>query len=475
MNPNNQILNSPTSYRSFGATSKIVMPLVMLLCNLSIPNVAIADDKDLKQSDPFTDSISANKIPIPATWSLHGQFTNVTQFHPAFTAPYSGTYSMSPSKASNETSDLTLFLGIRLWPGSEIYINPEIDQGFGLSNTVGVAGFPSGAAYKVGQNKPYGRVHRAFLRQVIGLSGEEKKVKTGTNQLEGSVLTNNVTVTVGKFSVTDVFDTNTYAHDPRADFLNWSIVDGGAFDYAANAWGFTYGGSMEWTQSWWTVRAGFFDLSKVPNTTKLDNNFSQYEWVGELEARQAIFNHPGKVNLLGFVNSGYMGNYADAVHLAQLTGGTPDTSLVRHFASRPGFAINTEQEVTSDLGIFARASMNDGSKETFDFTDINRSVSAGLVLKGDRWGRHSDTVGLAFAINGISSDARGYFATGGIGVVIGDGKLNYGSEKLTEIYYSWQVEKNLTIGLDYQYIINPAFNRDRGPIPFLGLRVHMEL
>lgn len=231
---------------------------------------------------------------------------------------------------------------------------------------------------------------------------------------------------------------------------------------------------MEWTQSWWTLRGGFFDLSNVPNSKILDRYFNQYEWVGEFEARQQILNHPGKVKLLGYVNRGYMGDYTDAVHLAQQTSGVPDTSLVSRFASRPGFAINAEQEVTSDLGVFARASMNDGSKEAFEFTEINRSVSVGLSLKGDRWGRHNDTLGVAAVVNGLSGAAREYFAAGGMGILIGDGQLNYGPEKIAEIYYNWRVEKHLTLGLDCQHVVNPAYNRDRGPVPILGLRIHAE-
>ena len=178
-------------------------------------------------------------------WNFHGQITFVKQFHPAFTSPYQGTNSLTPEQNGEETTDFTLFLGVRLWPGGALYVNPEIDQGFGLSNTLGVAGFPSGEAYKVGQSKPYFRLQRAFLRQRFDLGGESEAFHEGANDIGGSGTSNNLSLTIGKFSVVDVFDTNSYAHDPRGDFLNWSIIDAAAFDYAADAWGYTVGATVE--------------------------------------------------------------------------------------------------------------------------------------------------------------------------------------------------------------------------------------
>ena len=409
-------------------------------------------------------------------WNLIGQATNVTQWHPDFRAPYSGSNSLAPGNRNAETFDLTLFLGLRLGAQTALYVNPEIDQGFGLSNTLGAAGYPSGEAYKVGANGPYGRLPRLFIRHVIGLGGEAQAVESAANQLADAVPADNLTVTVGKFSVVDIFDTNSYAHDPRNDFLNWSIIDSGAYDYAADAWGFTAGAAVEWTQSWWTLRGGLFDLSDVPNSIKLDNRFRQYEWVAEFEARQDLDGHPGKIKLLGYVNQGYMGSYANALSQWQQGGrnGAPDVAQVRRFASRPGLALNVEQELAADLGLFARASVNDGSKEAFEFTEINRSLAAGIALKGDRWGRHDDTFGVAAAVNGLSNDARSYFAAGGMGILIGDGQLNYGTEQILESYYKWQVDKRFSLGLDYQYIVNPAYNRDRGPVSIVGLRLHAD-
>ncbi|MRT01613.1 carbohydrate porin [Ralstonia pickettii] len=413
-------------------------------------------------------------MPEDERWNFHAQTTHITQWHNKFRAPYEGPNSLASNGESSETTDLTLFAGLRLWQGAELYANPELDQGFGLSNTLGVAGFPSGGAYKVGNNNPYYKLPRLFLRQTINLGGESQALESAPNQLAGSKSADNITLTVGKFAVVDIFDTNTYAHDPRADFLNWSVIESGAFDYAADAWGYTRGAAVEWTQSWWTVRGGFFAMSATPNSEALDVGFRQHEWVGELEARHQLFGHPGKVKLLAFLNRGEMGRYDEAVSLAQQTGSTPDTSLVRRMATRRGIALNLEQELTPDLGFFARASMNDGNKETFDFTDINQSVSAGLSLSGDRWGRSKDKLGVAFVVNGLSNAAKQYFAAGGLGVLVGDGALNYGTERIAEIYYSCAVMPHVTAGLDYQYIVHPAYNRDRGPVSVVAARLHLD-
>ncbi len=410
----------------------------------------------------------------PERWALHGQLTNVTQAHRKFTSPYSGTNSLIANGRTEETTDITLYAGVRLWRGAEFWINPEIDQGFGLSNTVGMAGFPSGEAYKVGANTPYLRMPRAFIRQVIPLGGQAVAIESAANQLAGARTADNVVLTAGKFSVTDIFDTNTYAHDPRGDFLNWSVIDAGAVDYAADAWGFTYGAAAEWTQDSWTVRGGVFQLSKVPNGKITGVDFSQYMLVTEFEQRYQLGAHPGKLKLLGFVNRGRMGAYRDAVLLARQTTQTPETALVRRFGSRPGMSINLEQEVLADLGVFLRASVNDGSKEAYEFTEINRSLSGGIAVKGDRWGRHDDTLGVAAVVNGLSGDARAYFAAGGIGILIGDGQQSYGPEKILETYYAMRITPQVTLSANYQHVNNPAYNRDRGPVSILSLRAHAE-
>lgn len=410
----------------------------------------------------------------PEQWAVHGQVTNVSQSHRRFNSPYSGANSLKANGRTEETTDITLYAGVRLWRGAELWLNPEVDQGFGLSDTVGMAGFPSGEAYKVGSNAAYLRMPRAFIRQVVPLGGSEQAVPSAANQLAGQRAANNLVLTVGRFSAVDIFDTNSYAHDPRADFLNWSIIDAGAFDYAADAWGFTFGAAAEWSQDWWTLRGGVFQLSAVPNGKVTGVDFNQYMLVSEFEARQQWRGRPGKVKLLAFVNRGNMARYDDAVQLASQTAQTPDVSQVRQKRYRPGVSLNMEQELASDLGAFLRASINDGGKEAYEFTEINRSLSGGLSLKGARWGRPNDTVGVAAVANGLSGAARSYFSAGGLGILIGDGRLNYGPEKIVEAYYSMKLNRYFSVALDYQHVNNPAYNRDRGPVSIYGIRAHAE-
>jgi high affinity Mn2+ porin len=406
-------------------------------------------------------------------FALHGQTTFLGQYAFPFRAPYHGPNSLD-SNAGRETWDVTVYAGIRLWEGAELWVNPEIDQGFGLSSTLGIAGFPSGEAYKVGFSVPYARVPRMFVRQTIDLGGDTEKVEAGINQFAGSQTADRLVITVGKFSVSDIFDTIGYSHNPREDFMNWSLVDAGTFDYAADAWGYTYGAAVEWYRGNWTLRGGLFDLSVVPNSTDLDPRFGQFQWVGEIEHRHQLWGLPGKVAINGFLTRGRMGSFEDAILLAQITGGPADIAAVRRYNSRGGVSVLAEQQVSSDLGVFARAGWANGNIEPYEFTDIDRTVAAGLSLKGTRWGRPDDTVGLAGIINGISAEHQAFLNAGGLGILVGDGQLpNAGSEKIIEMYYSFPVF-SWRVTFDYQFVANPAYNRDRGPVSIVGTRLHAQ-
>ncbi len=412
----------------------------------------------------------------PEDWAIHGQATFTDQYHPAFRSPYSGPQSLNSGSRGDETLDFTLYGGVRLWHGAEVWINPEIEQGFGLSNTLGVAGFPSAESYKLGASSPYVRLQRLFLRQTIDLDGEVSAIAPDLNQLGGRQSANRVVLTVGKFSAVDIFDTNKYAHDARNDFLNWSVIDAGSFDYAGDAWGYSYAAAAEWYQDWWTIRGGVFDMPTVPTYKYLDPHpFAQDQFIAELEERHTLWGAPGKLKVTGFLSRGRLGSFKDALALAAQTGTTPDTSAVLQYRSRGGVDFNLEQQITDDLGLFARAGMADGSSQIDAFTDIDQSVSFGLSLSGNRWGRPDDTVGLAQVFNNISRHAKSYFNAGGLGILIGDGLLpNTGMEKITEAYYSAAVFKYTHVSFDYQFIDNPAYNRDRGPVSVLAGRLHFQ-
>jgi high affinity Mn2+ porin len=405
---------------------------------------------------------------------VHAQFTYVEQETSGFNAPYAGANSLSPNRGA-ETTDATLYLGAHLWTGAEGWINGEIDQGFGLDDTLGAAGFPSGEAYKIGKNEPYLRLPRLFVRQTLNLDDAPQAVEAAANQLGGSRSANRVVITVGKFSVADVFDTNQYAHDPRSDFFNWAAIDAGTFDYAADAWGYTAGAAVEWYRNAWTLRAGVFDLSTIPNSAHLDPGFHEFQSILELEKRHEIDGRAGRILFTLFDSRGRMGLLDDAVRLAESTGTAVDIAAVREYRSRAGASFDLEQQLTAELGAFARFGKAGGNVETYEFTDIDRTVSAGLSLAGNGWHRAQDTLGLAVIDNGISAARERFLNAGGLGVLIGDGRLPHpGPERIVETYYSLAVLAFAHLSFDYQLIDHPAYNRDRGPVSVVAVRVHAQ-
>ncbi|PAV92881.1 hypothetical protein WR25_21061 [Diploscapter pachys] len=411
-------------------------------------------------------------MPDDQRYAVHGQATVVLQATPGFASPYAGANSLTPRQAK-ETVDVTLYAGVRPWAGGELWVNPEIDQGFGLSNTLGVAGFPSAEAYKVGRTAPYTRLQRLFLRQTIDLGGAREAVAGFANQLAGSRTANRLVLTIGKFGVGDVFDTNIYAHDPRADFLNWSAVDTGSFDYAADAWGYSTGIAAEWYRAAWTLRLGAFNLSKVPNGETLERGFGQYQLDAEVEHRHQLAGRPGAVRVTLFRNRGRFGRFDEVLALAARTGDVADTGLVRSRRTRAGIGINVEQAASDTLGVFARAGIADGQVEPYDFTDIDRTAQAGLSLRGAGWGRSGDTLGAVVIVNAISRDHQRYLDAGGLGVLVGDGRLpNPGAERIGEAYYKIAAARGVELTVDYQFIANPGYNRDRGPANVFAFRAH---
>jgi len=442
--------------------------------NLTVQSVRLGFNYGIggRDVDPqiFTKGFSA----LDLDWfALHAQTTFVNQYAGPFHAPYHGPNSLD-SNHGRETWDTTFYAGLRLWEGAELWVNPEIDQGFGLSATLGIAGFTSGEAYKVGLSVPYARIPRMFVRQTIDLGGETEKVQPGINQFAGSQTSNRLVITVGKFSVSDIFDTLNYAHDPRNDFLNWALVDAGTFDYAADAWGYTYGMAVEWYQGDWTIRGGLFDLSVVPNSTDLDPHFAQVQWVGEIERRYSLVGQPGRMLVNGYLTRGRMGRFQDAIDLAQITGTPADITAVRRYTSRTGLNIGWEQQLVPNVGLFAKAGVANGQIEPYEFTDVDQTVAAGLSLKGKLWGREGDTFGLAAINNAISGVHQAFLNAGGLGILVGDGILPHpGRERIIETYYGLPIF-GWRLTLDYQYITNPAYNRDRGPVSVVGTRIHAQ-
>jgi high affinity Mn2+ porin len=421
---------------------------------------------------PTTNPKSDVTDPESSRWEIHGQSTALAQGYPGFRALYTGPNSLSPNPDLQETWSNSLYLNARLWDGGEVYYNPELLQGFGFNNTTGAAGFPNGEAQKSGFPYPHYNTSRLFLRQTFGFGGEQEELSSGQLQLAGKADVSRLTLQVGKFSVIDVFDGNAYAHDPRKDFMNWSIWASGAFDYAADKLGLGYGATAELNQKQWALRGGYFLMDAESNSNNFDMNIPRRgEYVVELETRYSLFGQPGKLRTLGFVNSDFSGSYRETLNNPALN---LDISQTRRGRIKYGYALNVEQAITDDIGLFGRWSWNDGTNEIMAFTDIDRSLSLGTSIKGTKWGRPDDVVGIAGAINGLSQDHRDFLAAGGLGPLIGDGQLNYRHERVLETYYAYALNKALTFTADYQLIVNPAYNADRGPVSIFSGRLHAE-
>ena len=417
-------------------------------------------------------AVTALEDPESDRWEIHGQTTYLGQGYPAFRAPYTGTNSLTPARQAQATWSNSLYLNARLWEGGEVYYNPELLQGFGLSDTVGIAGFTSGEAQKSNFPYPHYNTSRLYVRQTFGLGGEQEELASAQQQLSGKADISRLTIQAGKFSVGDVFDGNAYAKDTRKDFMNWSIWAPGAFDYAADKLGLTYGVTAELNHKQWALRGGYFLMGAVSNSNSFDTQVGRRgQYVAELETRYSLFSQPGKLRTIAWLSSANLGSYRETLNNPALN---MDISLTRTGRPKYGYVINLEQAITDEFGLFGRWSWNNGKTEIMSLTDIDASLSLGASVKGARWGRPNDVVGIGGAINALSRDHRDFLAAGGLGPLIGDGQLNYRRERIIETYYAYALTNRITLTADYQFVTNPAYNADRGPVHVLSGRFHGE-
>jgi high affinity Mn2+ porin len=402
------------------------------------------------------------------------QATYVWQRKDPFAATYSGLHSLSPDREKSYSLTATAALGTRTWRGGELYFDPEVAQGAPLSALTGLGGFTNGEIARTsGPSATFYRA-RLFARQTWGFGGGVEKLEPDANQLAGSVDRRRLVLTVGNLSVLDIFDDNAFSHDPRTQFLNWSLMTHGAYDYAADARGYSWGLALEYFNDDWRLRAGRFIQPKEPNQLALDSRiFKHYGDQIEIERAYALVERPGRLRFLVFRNVARMARYQDALDLAAQTGGAPDINAVRSVERvKRGFGFNFEQEISSSVGLFGRASWADGQTETYAFTEIDRSLSGGVSVKGGTFGRARDTLGIACVRNGLSTAHRDYLAAGGLGFFLGDGALRYRPENILEAYYSLNVAKDASLSADFQRISNPGYNADRGPATVVSARLH---
>jgi high affinity Mn2+ porin len=423
---------------------------------------------------PLSDAVA--KAPEQAreqSWNWHVQNTDIVQGDPGFPAQYSGPNSLNSNGELKETVSLDLFAGAGLWRGAEAHVDGLMWQGFGLSQTLGGEGFPNGDSFRLGTEVPNVTFARLFLRQTIGLGGQQEAVEDDQLHLAGSQDVSRITLTLGKMSAKDILDNNAYANDPRTQFMNWGLMANEAWDYPADSLGYETGFAAELNQPHWTARYGFFQMPRTSNGMAQDTHYLEaWGMVTEFERRYTMNGHPGAVRLLAFLNSAHMGSYQDAVNNPVRPA---DIEATRAYRYKYGFGLNVEQEIVKNIGAFARLGWSDGQNEAWTFADVDRTATLGLSIKGESWGRANDTVGLAGIINGISRVHQEFLAAGGTGILAGDGNLNYGLEKIVETYYDFHIWKTLHGALDYQFVNDPAYNRARGPVSALGARLHWSL
>ena len=410
-------------------------------------------------------------------WNLYYQATSIGQYHPAFDARYSGPLSLQDHAEAEVSLTSTLFLGWRPFANTQVYFNPEIAGGRAFSGTNGVANFPNGEMPRVATATPKPYLARLYVTQDFGFGGERETVESDENQLGGSRPMTRYSITVGRFTVTDFFDNNKYSHDPRTQFMGWGVMYNGAWDYPADTRGYTWGWVHELHTRRYSLRYGSTAMPRVANGLRFDRRLLRDRAdMFEAEARYKPHGHDGAVRLLSYQNHAAMGTYAEAIRLAEQTGGKPDITATRRTGTlKYGVGLNAEQEIAAGVGIFGRLGWNDGKTESFAFTAIDNLATMGVSVGGKRWGRADDTVASEVTTSGLSSIHRQYLERGGLDFLIGDGALRYGRETVWESYYSARIVGWLFASLDLQHINNPAYNRDRGPVWAPSLRLHMEM
>jgi high affinity Mn2+ porin len=418
--------------------------------------------------------------------NLHIENVDVVQGDFNFPAKYSGPNSLNPNGEIAETVTMQVFGGGRLWRGAEVHVGALMWQGYGLSKTFGIEAFPNGDAFKAGTWIPNFTVSRLFLRQTIGFGGKKEDVPDGQLTLAGRRDVSRLTITIGRFTPMDVFDDNAYARDPHTQFLNWAMMGNLAWDYGQDTVGFTTGVAVELNLPAWAVRYGFFQMPRDKNgfTSEdqvlmwpqrgVDGPFAQsWAMAGEVEYRYRIGTHPGAIRFLAWLNEADMASYQAATAILQTQGPGADLSPARAYRYKYGFGLNIEQELARNVGVFSRLGWNDGHNEAWTYTDVNYTISLGVSAGGALWRRPGDTAGLAAVVSGASPDNQQFLAAGGTDLLDGDGMLNYGWETVLEAFYDFRICDHFHAAFDYQFIANPAFNRDRGPVNVIGARLRM--
>lgn len=446
--------------------NRIAGGFLMLLTGLS-GSVVHAQDNPLNPEGASAESTH---------WLANFQSTYVGQRKPSFDSPYSGPNSLRSDAERGYTLSGTAYLGWRPVTGTEFYLDPEVVEGIPLSKLTGLAGVPNGEAQKVAGTHPTFYRARLFLRQTVDLEGDSVAVDAGQNQFATHVSRRRLVITAGNFAVNDIFDSNSYAHDPRSQFMNWTVNDYGAWDFAADARGYTRGVAAELYLDDWALRYARALMPAQSNGLLLDSRMADSHGDDvEVEHDHVIGGLPGKLRWLGYRNVADMATYRDALDWGVANGQVPALAPVRRRQAKTGYGVSVEQSVSDSAAVFGRFSADDGEGEEYAWTEADRSALLGVSLNAPWPGRRGDVAGLAVNRNELSASHRAFLSAGGTGFFLGDGRLNYHPEEIVELYYNARLSSHFWLTPDVQHIGNPGYNADRGPVMVYSLRLHTEI
>jgi high affinity Mn2+ porin len=481
---------SRNTYRLFQLGSFcLLLSVPTPFCSVVHAQDAAPSDTAAQSSGPTNSEPAADQEPetiFPHSdskrWWLSGQINIITQGHGAFPALYSGPNSLKATPEIATSRIFTLYTALRLTNASDVVFDLEEASGGGISNSLGLAGYPNIDVVRIpGEGTPLSTapyVARAMFRYVFSLSDEAEDADVGPLGMLKTLPVRRLEFRTGKMSLADFFDVNPVGSDSHFQFMNWTTVNNGAWDFAADTRGYTYAAMLEYDDHSWAIRFAEALMPTVANGIALEGNLARAR-AENLEVEfhpHVILDKPAEVRLLSYVNHAGMGDYREAVSLF-LEGKTPTPDIVatrQQGRVKYGFGINLEQQLWGNLRAFGRFGWNDGKTESFAYTEVDQTFEFGADYAGGTWHRPHDKAGLAFVTNGISGDHQEYLKLGGLGFLLGDGTLTYGRENIVEGYYNAHLWRGVYGALDLQHINNPGYNRDRGPVLVPAVRLHIE-
>jgi high affinity Mn2+ porin len=431
------------------------------------------------ETGPATDPIPV-MFPHPESdriW-ISGQANIISQWHPAFRSPYQGRNSLSPQAQDATSRVLNLYTGLRLTGTAELLCDVQETGGHGIGEAFGLAGFTNLDVVRNPSLSKAPYIARLMWHQIIPLDQVQENSARTALSLFSKLPERRLELRFGKFGIADFFDLNNYGSDSNFQFLNWTVDNNGAYDYAADTRGYTFAAMLEYHDRHGSIRFAEALMPKVANGIHLDADVSRARAENiEVELRGSLFrHHEGILRLLSYVNHANMGSYREAIdnYRAGLTAIPEITAHPLLTSVKYGFGANFEQPLNDRLGIFGRWGWNEGRHESYAYTEVDSTVELGAGASGQRWRRTFDRAGVVFVSNGISRDHQEYLALGGYGFLLGDGGLNYGRETIEEAYYTLHLWRGFYPSVGLQHINNPGYNRDRGPVLVPTVRLHVE-